>query len=394
MLYRIGVTLWRPVERCHRSRTSDRSEPVSQSTATSSPGTVVRTRLDGRYTATTVQESAGQRSLTLYSALPVRSGGNGTSPALSLVSQSTSGSCARSGACASTSSGSSCISVAVAVVLSLLVSATIARPLIRLRNEADELLDHRGRLRGAFRGSQRTDEIGDLTRALENLTARLERHLVFVESFTADVSHEFKNPLASIRSAAELLPQQRTTRRNAQLRGDTIDKEVARLNRLLNGVREVSKVDAALDTETIAPVSLGPLLAEIAGSDRIDLSAASYPLLVNASADRLMQAFTNIVDNALSFSPAEGRVSISLREDDGLAVIRVDDEGPGIPPEHIDRIFDRFFTFRPGGGDERHQHDGLGLAIAQAIVNGYGGSIRAMNREGGGARIEVRLPVA
>jgi two-component system sensor histidine kinase ChvG len=391
VLYRIGVTLWRPVKSVVESfrRSSD---SVSRTDSDVTPGTVVHRALEGRYGAT-LQESAGQRSLTLYSALPVRAGGSGRVIGAVVVSQSTSRILRALWRVRLDIFKVFVISVAVAVVLSLLVSATIARPLIRLRDEADDLLDHRGRLRGTFRGSQRKDEIGDLTRALEKLTARLERHLVFVEGFTADVSHEFKNPLASIRSAAELLPQAENDEEKAQLAA-TIDKEVARLNRLLNGVREVSKVDAALDTETIAPVSLGPILTEIAQSDRVDLSAASYPLFVNASADRLTQAFTNIVDNALSFSPAEGRVSISLREHDGFAVIRVDDEGPGIPQEHIDRVFDRFFTFRPGGGDERRQHDGLGLAIAHAIVNGYGGSIHAMNREGGGARIEVRLPVA
>lgn len=391
VLYRIGVTLWRPVKSVVESIRRS-SEPVSRTDSDVTPATVVHRALAGRYGAT-LQESAGQRSLTLYSALPVRAGGTGRVIGAVVVSQSTSRILRALWRVRLDIFKVFVISIAVAGVLSLLVSATIARPLIRLRDEADDLLDHRGRLRGRFRGSQRKDEIGDLTRALEKLTARLERHLAFVEGFTADVSHEFKNPLASIRSAAELLPHAENDEEKAQLAA-TIDKEVARLNRLLNGVREVSKVDAALDTETIAPVLLGPLLTEIAQSDRVALSAASHPIVVNAAADRLTQAFTNIVDNALSFSPAEGHVSISLREQDGFAVIHVDDEGPGIPPEHIDRVFDRFFTFRPGPADERLQHDGLGLAIAQAIVTGYGGTLSARNREGGGAQFEVRLPVS
>jgi len=391
VLYRIGVTLWRPVKSVLESirRSSD---SVSRSESDVTPRTIVKRALEGRYAAT-LQESTGQRSLTLYSAIPVRAGGSGRVIGAVVVSQSTSRILRALWRVRLDIFKVFVISVAVAVVLSLLVSATIARPLIRLRDEADDLLDHRGRLRRKFRGSQRKDEIGDLTRALEKLTERLERHLAFVESFSADVSHEFKNPLASIRSAAELLPQAEDDEEKAQLAA-TIDKEVARLNRLLNGVREVSKVDAALDTEKIAPVNLGTLLSEIARADRVDLSSPSSPILVNASADRLTQAFDNIVDNARSFSPADARVSISLREDEGFAVVRIDDDGPGIPPEHLERIFDRFFTFRPDRDDERRQHDGLGLAIAQAIVNGYGGSITARNREGGGARIAVRLPVS
>ena len=387
VLYRIGVTLWRPVKSVLESMRSDSS--LSRSDSDITPRTLVRRALEGRYAAT-LQESAGQRSLTLYSALPIRAGGSGKVLGAVVVSQSTSRILRALWRVRLDIFRVFVISVAVAVVLSLLVSATIARPLIRLRDEADDLLDHRGRLRRTFRGSQRKDEIGDLTRALEKLTARLEHHLAFVESFSADVSHEFKNPLASIRSAAELLPHAEDEEEKTQLAA-TIDKEVARLNRLLNGVREVSRVDAALDTEMTALVNVGALLSELARPERVELSLPAQHLLVNASTDRLMQAFGNIVDNALSFSA--GGVSISLREDDGFAVVRFDDEGPGIPAEHLHRIFDRFFTFRPGT-DARAQHDGLGLAIAQAIVHGYGGRVAAMNREGGGARIEVRLPVA
>lgn len=144
------------------------------------------------------------------------------------------------------------------------------------------------------------------------------------------------------------------------------------------------------------PVNLGALLSELtrAHASRVDLSTPSAAILVKASADRLTQAFGNIVDNAISFSPAEGRVSIALCEEEGHAIVRVDDEGPGIPPEHLDRIFDRFFSFRPTAAEDRSQHDGLGLAIARAVVDGYGGSISAMSLPAGGARIEVRLPIA
>lgn len=393
LLYRFGAALWRPVKTIFESV---RKSPQSSAPPDVTPRTAVRKALQGRYAAT-LQESLGQRSLTLYSALPVRAAQNGNVIGAVVVSQSTSRILRALWRVRLDIFRVFVISVAAAAVLSLLVSATIARPLIRLRDEADELLDHRGRLKKTFRGSRRRDEIGDLTRALEKLTARLERHLVFVETFSADVSHEFKNPLASIRSAAELLAHTEDEQERWQL-GATIDKEVARLNRLLDGVREVSKVDAAVDTELAEPFDLRTLLSELAQTrsmadgGRVTLQTPPYPIVVAASADRLTQAFGNIVDNAISFSPEEGRVSMTVHEDAGAAIVHIDDEGPGIPPEHLDRIFNRFFSFRPGSAQNRH--DGLGLAIARTIVDGYGGSIAAMNLSPSGTRIEVRLPLA
>jgi two-component system sensor histidine kinase ChvG len=391
VLYRIGVTLWRALEAVRGVFERAPQSGSSASTGDATPRDVIQKALAGRYGAT-LRESAGQRSLTLYSALPVRAGGEGPVMGAVLVSQSTSRILRALWRVRLATFEVFALSVAVAIVLSLLMSATIARPLIRLRNEADDLLDHRGRLRRTFRGSRRRDEIGDLTRALEQLTARLERHLVFVESFSADVSHEFKNPLASIRSAAELLTSSDDPREREQL-GATIDKEVARLGRLLDGVREISKADAAVDMETARPVDIRTIVAElVANQGMVELSAPAHAVLVNASEDRLTQAFGNVVANATSFSAADGRVRVSVRQEDGHAIVRVDDEGPGIPPEHLERVFERFFSFRPASPDAR-SHDGLGLAIARAIVDGYGGTIRAENLTPRGTRIVMRLPV-
>jgi two-component system sensor histidine kinase ChvG len=391
VLYRAGAWIWR-VFNAARGLGEPGQSALTRSDDEPTPRDVVRRALDGRYGAT-LRRSAGQRSLTIYSAVPIRAGGDGAVTGAVMVSQSTSRILRALWRVRLNLVEVFALSLAVAVVLSLLVSATIARPLIRLRDEADDLLDHRGRLRRTFRGSRRSDEIGDLTRALERLTARLERHLVFVESFSADVSHEFKNPLASIRSAAELLPQTEDPAQREQLAG-LIDKEVARLGRLLHGVREVSKVDAAVDTEAAKPVDVRSILTEVAG-DRaaVEIVIPAYPVLVTAAEDRLVQALRNVVDNALSFSPPGGRVRTSLAQQNGLAVVRVDDDGPGIPPEHLERIFDRFFSFRPQG-DARADHDGLGLAIARAIVDAYGGTTTASNLSPHGARIEIRLPIA
>jgi two-component system sensor histidine kinase ChvG len=124
----------------------------------------------------------------------------------------------------------------------------------------------------------------------------------------------------------------------------------------------------------------------------VRLDAPPGPLSVLAAPERLVQVFENLLANAVSFSPPGATVAVTARQEGATVVVDVDDEGPGIPPEHLDRIFDRFFTSRPPGNGE--PHDGLGLAIVRALVEGYGGSVVASNRPGGGARLTVRLPVA
>lgn len=394
-LYRIGALLWQMLEGALRLLRVDGVERVSVAGEVT-PRDAVAKALAGRYGAT-VRVSAGQRSLTMYSVLPIRGDGDAVVGAV-MVSQSTSRILRALWRVRLETFQVFAVSIAVAIVLSLLVSATIARPLIRLRDEADALLDHRGRLRRTFRGSKRRDEIGDLTRALAQLTARLERHLMFVESVSADVSHEFKNPLASIRNAAELLPLTESAQDREQLTA-TIEKEVARLTRLVNAVREVSRVDAAVDTESVAPVDLRSLLSELTRARPVDFAIPREPVFVTASEDRLVQAFSNVIDNAISFSPPHTRVQVAIEDADGQAIVRIDDCGPGIPSEHLERVFDRFFSYRPGGRDDPHddprdeKHDGLGLAIARAVVEGYGGSIRALNLQPTGTRVEVQLPV-
>jgi len=357
----------------------------------------VRAALAGRYGAATRRSSGGQRSLTLYSAIPVRDQGRVVGAVV--VSQST---FRILGALYEVRLGIFRVflaSVAAAVVLSLLVSTTIARPLRQLRNEAAALLDRRGRLRGRFRGSRRRDEIGDLTRALEELTRRLEAHLAFIESFASDVSHELKNPLAAVRTATELLAEVEEPADRQRFLA-MVQKEVARMEGLLSGLREITEIDAQLESEKTRTVALDGLLREIVEGRclRADnpietkLEAPLEPVLVRASPERLTQVFENLLDNAASFSPAGGTVEVRLTREDGSGVVVVDDRGPGIPETHLDRIFDRFFRYRPDDPASRNGHTGLGLAIVKAIVDGYGGSIAARNRPDGGARFEVRLP--
>lgn len=365
-------------------------------------GSEVRDALAGRYGAATRISSGGQRSVTLYSAIPVRQGD--TVSGAVLVSQSTYRILKDLYELRLQVFRIFLISLAAAIVLSLLLSMTISRPVRRLSTRAEKLLDRRGRLRGSFPATRRRDEIGDLSRSLSDLTARLESHLQFIESFASDVSHEFKNPLASIRSATETLAGTEDEVQRARFI-NIVTEEVARLEHLLNGVREITRIDARLDDENREQIDLIELTRRIidAYSRRIndgavrfemELPSGTEAVFVSATAERLAQVLENLLDNAAGFSPPGGNITVTVGRKGiqpagkAVASLQVADEGPGIPEEDLERIFDRFVSNRPDKGD----HMGLGLSIVKAIVEGYGGTVRASNRETGGTRITVLLP--
>ena len=347
--------------------------------------------------ARTRMSPGGRRSVTLHSALPVWDAGRVVGAVQ--VSQST---VRLFRVLDQTRLGVFRVflaSVVVAAVLSLLVSTTIVRPLRRLRDESSALLDRRGRLRGRFGGSQRRDEIGELARALEELTRRLEDHARFTESFAADLAHELRNPLASIRSAGEMLaeveaPHER--RRFLQI----VQREVARIEHLLGVSRELARIDAGIDTEERPPVDLNALLPAIVegyrlrgrAGVRVELSDAGGPLVVRGTPERLTQVFENLLDNAVSFSPPAGTVHVELGRRDGTAVAAISDEGPGLRPGSEEVIFARFYTERTDRTGTADGHTGLGLALVKAIVEGYGGAVGAATRPAGGACFTVRLP--
>ena len=292
-------------------------------------------------------------------------------------------------------------SLGAAAVISLLLSRTIARPLVALRNQAEALLDGRGRLQGRFHTPGRRDEIGDLARSLEGLRVRLDAHIREIQAFASDVSHEFKNPLASIRSASELLAQVEDAGERKRFL-ELIEREVARLEQLLSGVREVGVLDAGgggEDRETLDLVALvgGVLEADaLRGGDKVIVRAAEGALPVRACSARLSRAIENLLDNAASFSPDGQPVELEIARDAGEAIVRVLDRGPGIPEEHGERIFERFFSHRPtdAGDPASPAHTGLGLPIARAVIESEGGRLRVRNRPGGGACFELRLPLA
>lgn len=290
-------------------------------------------------------------------------------------------------------------SLAVAVLVSIFFSTSIIRPLRQLRVDARSVLDRRGRLRDRhFKGSKRLDEIGELSRALERIMRRLDAHVGFVERFASDVVHELKNPLASIRNANEMIadvddPADR--RRFVRI----IDQEVARMERLLSGVREISTIDAGLVRESRSAVDTGALLTRIVDGFRlragdrvkIELDVPADPLIVDASEDRLTQVFENLLDNALSFSPAGSTIDVTAAAENGDVAVRIADAGPGIPEPNLGRIFDRFFTHRPDASRHTGGHTGLGLAIVKTIVEAYGGRVAVANAARG-AVFTVRLP--
>lgn len=290
------------------------------------------------------------------------------------------------------------VSVVLALILSFLVATTIVKPLRQLRLDARAIVDRRGHLRGRFRGSQKYDEIGDLARALERLTRRLDNHVRFIESFAADVSHEFKNPLASIRTATEMLAEvDEPAQRRRFLR--MVEQEIARMESLLSGVREVTLIDAQISSETRQRVDLTASLGRIVegftlrerGRVEIRLQVPPQPVLVEASEERLDQVLVNVLENALSFSPDGGTVTIDVTTDERSVIVVISDEGPGIAEADLPKVFDRFFTHRPDEPRNRMSHTGLGLSIVRAIVEGYGGTVSASNDPGGGARFEIRL---
>ena len=343
--------------------------------------------------------AGGERSVTLYRAAPIR-GGDEVVGAV-LATQTTQRMLqdlyvVRLGIARVT-----VVSLAVAAVLSLWIAATLVRPISKLRREAGEIVDRRGRLRGKFAGSDRLDEVGDLSRALETLTSSLERHIRFIESFSADVSHEFKNPLTSIRTATEMLSVvDDQSARERFLR--VIQQEVARMESLLSGIREVTQLDAELPGEARVDVGAGDVAGQVVEGirlrekDRIRLEyqGPDPDPRVRVARDRLAQVLENLIDNAVSFSPQGGVVDVVVTHEDSWVVVAIADSGPGIPGEHLERIFDRFFSYRPSEPRGTGRHVGLGLSIVKTIVDGYGGTVSVANRTEGGARFEVRLPRA
>ena len=388
-----------PVRLLRRLTTSSRTGAANETASDGLPRSVIDTALTGRYGATTRIRRSGNRNIVeLHIAIPIRT--DRGIPGAVLVSQSTRRVLNTLYAVRLEIARVVLISLLVAGVLSLVLGLTIARPLTRLRRRSEEILDRRGRLTGTFDAGDRPDEIGDLERALAELTRRLENHLTATENLASDLAHEFRNPLASIRATTEVaLDETDPEKRQRML--ETIQGDVARLERLLSGAREISRIEMLIDREDREAVPLGELLEGVCEAfrrrhdgrgPRITLDLPAEEIRVRASADRLLEVIENLLANAVDFTPSNREIRVALRAVDHHAEISVRDHGPGIPPEHLERIFSRFFSYRPDT-DPGRGHMGLGLAIARTIVEAFGGAITVSNAPGGGALFVVRLPV-
>ncbi|MES3098405.1 sensor histidine kinase [Sphingomonas faeni] len=292
----------------------------------------------------------------------------------------------------------------VSILLSLFLARTIVRPLRRLARAAVRVRLGRAREVVVPRLPSRRDELGMLARALSDMSLALRARIDATEAFAADVTHEMKNPLASLRSAVEGLSRVKDPALQAQLLAIVRD-DVHRLDRLLSDISEASRLDAQLSRAKFEPIDIAAMIdglvvqREARGIERgirlrFDRNADERTIVLGEGA-RLERVFENLIDNALSFSPDAGLIAISAIGQGEDLVVRVEDEGPGVPEDAREDVFKRFHSVRPDS-ETFGQHSGLGLAIARTIVDGHQGAIFVEPREDrlDGARFVVRLPLA
>ncbi len=372
-------------------------------------GSEVQAALAGRYGAATRISTGGQISVTLYSALPVFGSGRGVIGAV-LVSQSSYRILQDLYRLRIDIFTIFLLSLLATLIISIFLSITISRPLKTLSRKAEKIFTPGGKLQGRFSTRKGRDEIGKLAATLDKLTGQLREHIRFIESFAGDVSHELKNPIASIRSSAEIAGELAEEQRAGGSTGDIqqflaiIQKEAARMETLISSIREISNIDARLPEENRERIDLVPLfrgVVENAGirsagaAVQFDFSPPPGPVYISAAPERIIQVGENLIDNAVGFAPSGSRISVRIESGGGVVIISVSDEGPGIPEELLEKIFTRFFSWRGSGTDKTGDvtgHTGLGLAIVKAIVEGYGGTITAKNNPAGGALFTVILP--
>jgi two-component system sensor histidine kinase ChvG len=295
----------------------------------------------------------------------------------------------------------------ITILLSFYLASTIARPVRRLAEAAMGVRDGLGGAAVEIPDmTQRGDEIGDLSGALRDMTHALYQRIDAIGRFAADVSHEIKNPLTSLRSAVETAARVHDPAQQKQLMTIILD-DVQRLDRLISDISDYTRLDAELGRERRKPVNLGKMLTTLAdihrtasdaGIPRIELDiAADADIEISVVEGRLAQVFRNLIANAVSFSPPGGVIHIVLARQDDAIIASIGDDGPGIPHGKLDAVFERFYTERPPS-EKFGTHSGLGLSISKQIIEAHGGTIEAANRTDAdgktiGARFTVHLPV-
>ncbi|MBV9522665.1 MAG: HAMP domain-containing histidine kinase, partial [Alphaproteobacteria bacterium] len=299
------------------------------------------------------------------------------------------------------------VALTVTVCLSLYLAGTIARPVRRLAAAAERVRRGHGRQITIPDFSARQDEIGDLSRAFREMTRALWQRMDATERFAADVAHEIKNPLTSLRSAVETAARIEDPAKQRRLLA-IVQEDVERLDRLISDISDASRLDSELSRVEHAPVALDRMLETLVelhdatampDAPRLHLvvsGEAREGFTVPGVEGRLVQVFRNLIANAVSFSPPGGTIELALQREPDAVLVTIADDGPGIPEAKLAAIFDRFYSERPAG-EKFGTHSGLGLSISKQIVEAHRGRIRAENRRDpdgriAGARFVVRLP--
>ncbi|MBO0735975.1 MAG: stimulus-sensing domain-containing protein [Alphaproteobacteria bacterium] len=297
------------------------------------------------------------------------------------------------------------VALLVTVLLSFYLAGTIARPVRRLAAAAERTRGRRARVEiPDF--TRRGDEIGDLSGSLREMTDELWERMSAIERFAADVAHEIKNPLSSLRSAVETATRIENPANQRRLMAIILD-DVERLDRLITDISDASRLDAELGRLEVAPIDVVAMLGalvDVHEATRTDdsprlvlaIDSSDRELIVPGIETRLSQVFLNLIGNAISFSPPQGEIRLTARYDGRAVLLAVEDEGPGIPEDKLTAIFDRFYTERPLG-EKFGTHSGLGLSISKRIVEAHRGMIWAENCKDAsgatiGARFCIRLP--
>lgn len=286
-------------------------------------------------------------------------------------------------------------SLGITVMLSIYLSGLIGRPLKKLALAAEDVRLGKGREIDIPDMSDRGDEIGELSLVLRDMTKALRDRMDTIERFAADVSHEIKNPLTSLRSAVETAARVKDDESRKKLM-DIIHHDVQRLDRLISDISSASRLDAELSREEMYRIDLSTLLYRLSDAYKKPMERAdaitgqedqkvkvntsdALNTYVRGNEDRLGQVFGNLISNALSFSPENGLVQISIHNKSDDVIVCIEDDGPGIPDSKINAIFERFYTERPDHEDYG-SHSGLGLSISKQIVDAHGGEIWAENK--------------
>ena len=282
-------------------------------------------------------------------------------------------------------------SLGITVILSIYLSGLIGQPLQKLAAAAEAIRLGKSRQVEIPDLSNRKDEIGELSSALRDMTQALWDRMDSIERFAADVAHEIKNPLTSLRSAVETAARVEDDKSRKKLM-DIIQHDVQRLDRLISDISNASRLDAELSRVELEPVDLSALLHQLTDAYSKPLKRAqgendsniflSLPegsaISVMGNKDRLSQVIGNLISNAMSFSPEDGMVTVRVTPKEKTVLIEVEDEGKGVPENNLDRIFERFYTERPNHEDYG-SHSGLGLSISKQIINAHNGRIWAEN---------------